>query len=66
MPQSPAQFLCDRKEYGQLEYEPDTISSFSQSIQQFLNDNNAKVKEGRIQGIKRSPEIQTSGTQEAS
>ena len=53
-----------KKKYNS-EYEPDTMSSFSRSIQRFLDDNNAKVNILKDEGIERSPEIQTQGTQEA-
>ena len=53
------------KKKDNSEYEPDTMSSFSRSIQLFLDDNNAKVNILKDEGIERSPEIQTQGTQEA-
>ena len=36
-------FYITAKKKDNSEYEPDTMSSFSRSIQLFLDDNNAKV-----------------------
>ena len=36
-------FYISAKKKDNTEYEPDTMSSFSRSIQRFLDDNNAKV-----------------------
>ena len=70
-PEELCRLLCNfhitaTKKYNS-KYATDAMSSFSQSIQRFLDENNAKVnilKEKKIQGIEGSPEMQTSGIQE--
>ena len=50
------------------EYEPDTMSAFSRSIQRYLNDSSEKInilKDEEFLSLKRSPKIQASRTQEA-
>jgi len=59
--QSPAQFLCDRKEYGQLEYKRDTMSSFSQSILQRLNNKEFKVLKEVLKSKRRELRKQVKG-----
>ena len=48
-----------KKDNTELEYEPDTMSAFSRSIQCCLGDNSANInispQRRRIQSLKRSP-----------
>ena len=52
------------KKKDNSEYEPDTMSSFSRSIQRFLDDNNAKVDILKDEEFKVSREVLRSKRQE--
>ena len=58
---SAVQFLFNYKEKGQFRiYEPDTMSSFSRSIQRFLDDNKANVNIMKDEEFKVSREVRKS------
>ena len=59
-------FYITAKKKDNSEYEPDTMFSFSRVAIPGWQQREGKHPQGRrIQGIERSPEIQTPGTQEA-
>ena len=50
-------FYITAKKKDDTEYEPDTMSSFSRSIQRYLDDNNAKINILKDEQFKVSREV---------